>query len=103
VLFAPGPITAKALAVLEALLWGFHNARSGETRPGGWTISGKATPLPKIGLARNRIFGEYQVCETLNFPGFAGTPARLLGGFCVSGAVNLNESRCGIAARDRES
>src|SRR5277367_3455883 len=26
---AYGPITAKALAVLEALLWGFHNARSG--------------------------------------------------------------------------
>jgi hypothetical protein len=26
---AYGPITAKALAVLEALLWSFHNARSG--------------------------------------------------------------------------
>jgi len=26
---AYGAITAKALAVLEALLWGFHNARSG--------------------------------------------------------------------------
>jgi hypothetical protein len=26
---AYGPITAKALAVLQALLWGFHNARSG--------------------------------------------------------------------------
>ena len=26
---AYGQITAKALAVLEALLWGFHNARSG--------------------------------------------------------------------------
>jgi hypothetical protein len=26
---AYGPVTAKALAVLEALLWGFHNARTG--------------------------------------------------------------------------
>jgi hypothetical protein len=26
---AYGAITAKALAVLEALLWGFHNAKSG--------------------------------------------------------------------------
>ena len=26
---AYGPVTAKALAVLEALLWAFHNARSG--------------------------------------------------------------------------
>jgi hypothetical protein len=31
---AYGPITAKALAVLEALLWAFHNARSGHCFPG---------------------------------------------------------------------
>jgi len=30
---AYGQITAKALAVLEALLWGFHNARSGVCFP----------------------------------------------------------------------
>jgi hypothetical protein len=31
---AYGPITAKALAVLEAILWTFHNARSGLCFPG---------------------------------------------------------------------
>jgi hypothetical protein len=30
---AYGVVTAKALAVLEALLWGFHNARSGVCFP----------------------------------------------------------------------
>ncbi len=31
---AYGAVTAKALAVLEALLWGFHNAKSGLCFPG---------------------------------------------------------------------
>jgi hypothetical protein len=31
-------VTAKALAVLEALLWGFHNARSGLCFPSYATI-----------------------------------------------------------------
>src|SRR5277367_4127648 len=36
---AYGPITAKAVAVLEALLWGFHNARSGLCFPSYETIA----------------------------------------------------------------
>jgi len=39
---AYGPITAKALAVLEALLWGFHNARSGLCFPSYETIAKRA-------------------------------------------------------------
>src|SRR5271168_1823342 len=39
---AYGPITAKALAVLEALLWGFHNARSGLCFPSYETIAERA-------------------------------------------------------------
>lgn len=37
-----GVITAKALAVLEALLWGFHNARSGLCFPSYETIAERA-------------------------------------------------------------
>ena len=37
-----GPITAKALDVLEALLWGFHNARSGLCFPSYEAIAEKA-------------------------------------------------------------
>jgi DNA-binding MarR family transcriptional regulator len=39
---AYGEITAKALAVLEALLWGFHNARSGLCFPSYETIADRA-------------------------------------------------------------
>jgi len=39
---AYGPITAKALAVLEALLWGFHNARSGLCFPSYEKIADRA-------------------------------------------------------------
>jgi hypothetical protein len=39
---AYGQITAKALAVLEALLWGFHNARSGLSFHGSRGSSGYA-------------------------------------------------------------
>ena len=44
-----GAITAKALAVLEALLWGFHNARSGLCFPSYETIAEKA------GCARSTV------------------------------------------------
>jgi Helix-turn-helix domain len=37
-----GAITAKAFAVLEALLWGFHNARSGLCFPSYETIAARA-------------------------------------------------------------
>jgi len=39
---AYGPITAKALAVLEALLWGFHSARSGLCFPSYEKIAERA-------------------------------------------------------------
>lgn len=39
---AYGAVTAKALAVLEALLWGFHNARDGVCYPGYARIAEKA-------------------------------------------------------------
>jgi len=44
-----GQVTAKALAVLEALLWGFHNARSGLCFPSYETIAEKA------GCARSTV------------------------------------------------
>jgi hypothetical protein len=44
-----GAITAKALAVLEALLWGFHNARSGLCFPSYESIAEKA------GCARSTV------------------------------------------------
>ena len=43
------PITAKALAVLEALLWGFHNARSGLCFPSYEKIAERA------GCARSTV------------------------------------------------
>jgi Helix-turn-helix domain len=46
---AYGAITAKALAVLEALLWGFHNSRSGVCIPGYDTIAKRA------GCARSTV------------------------------------------------
>ena len=46
---AYGAITAKALAVLEALLWGFHNAQSGLCFPSYATIAERA------GCARSTV------------------------------------------------
>ena len=46
---AYGQVTAKALAVLEALLWGFHNARSGLCFPSYETIAERA------GCARSTV------------------------------------------------
>jgi AraC-like DNA-binding protein len=46
---AYGQITAKAVAVLEALLWGFHNARSGLCFPSYETIAERA------GCARSTV------------------------------------------------
>jgi hypothetical protein len=44
-----GQITAKAFAVLEALLWGFHNARSGLCFPSYDTLAARA------GCARSTV------------------------------------------------
>jgi hypothetical protein len=46
---AYGVVTAKALAVLEALLWGFHNAKSGVCFPSYETIAKAA------GCARSTV------------------------------------------------
>ena len=44
-----GPVTAKAYAVLEALLWSFHNARTGLCFPSYETIASRA------GCARSTV------------------------------------------------
>jgi len=45
---AYGPITAKALSVLEALLWSFHNAQSGLCFPSYATIAGRGKDSRQI-------------------------------------------------------
>jgi hypothetical protein len=54
---AYGPITAKAVAVLEALLWAFHNARSGLCFPSYERIAEAA------GCARSSITGALRALE----------------------------------------
>jgi Helix-turn-helix domain len=54
---AYGAITAKALAVLEALLWGFHNAKSGLCFPSYERIAEAA------GCARSSITGALHALE----------------------------------------
>lgn len=53
-----GIITAKALAVLEALLWGFHNARSGLCFPSYETIAERA------GCARSTVYAAISMLES---------------------------------------
>jgi hypothetical protein len=57
-----GAITAKALAVLEALLWGFHNARSGLCFPSYETIAEKA------GCARSTVAEAIKALEDAGQP-----------------------------------
>ena len=52
-----GAITAKALAVLEALLWGFHNARSGLCFPSYEKIAQRA------GCARSTVYEAIKALE----------------------------------------
>ncbi len=86
---AYGAITAKALAVLEALLWGFHNARSGLCFPSYATIAERAgcarstvaeaiKALEDAGLLTwvNRIFRKTERC--LDLFGHQGTRTRVL-------------------------
>jgi hypothetical protein len=47
-----GIVTAKALAVLDALLWGFHNAKEGRCDPSYQAIAKRADCAPStVGLA----------------------------------------------------
>jgi hypothetical protein len=45
---AYGAVTAKALAVLQALLWGFHNGKSGLCHPSYETIAERAVPFANL-------------------------------------------------------
>jgi DNA-binding MarR family transcriptional regulator len=84
-----GQLTAKCLAVLEALLWGFHNARSGLCFPSLATIAkqAKCSPstvaeaikkLERVGLLSwvNRIVRIRERCEDLF--GNLGTRSRVI-------------------------
>ena len=94
---AYGQITAKALAVLEALLWGFHNARSGLCFPSYETIAERAgcarstvaealKALEDAGLA---VMGEsHQAC-----PGALRRPVRALG---EPGAGHSHQQRLSV-------
>jgi len=86
---AYGAITAKALAVLEALLWGFHNARSALCFPSYATIAERAgcarstvaeaiKALEDAGLLTwvNRIVRIRERCEDLF--GHFGTRVRVI-------------------------
>ncbi len=86
---AYGAITAKALAVLEALLWGFHNARSGLCFPSYATIAERAgcarstvaealKALEEAGLLTwvNRIVRIRERCEDLF--GYHGSRVRVI-------------------------
>jgi hypothetical protein len=55
---AYGAVTAKAFAVLEALLWGFHNARSGVCFPSYATIAERA------GCARSTVAEALKALES---------------------------------------
>jgi hypothetical protein len=84
-----GQLTAKCLAVLEALLWGFHNARSGLCFPSLATIAKKAECAPstvaiaikkleRVGILSwvNRIVRIRERCEDLF--GNGGTRGRVI-------------------------
>ncbi len=86
---AYGALTAKFLAVLEALLWSFHNARSGLCFPSYATIAERAgcarstvaealKALEEAGLLTwvNRIFRKTERC--LDLFGHQGTRTRVL-------------------------
>jgi hypothetical protein len=52
---AYGQITAKALSVLEALLWSFHNARSGLCFPSYERIAEAASAAARVPNSRRLI------------------------------------------------
>jgi hypothetical protein len=59
----------------------------------------QSEPVAKKGLHRVRFSGSIGVATLQIFPGFAGTPARLIGGFCVSRASFLQTSCRNVAWR----
>jgi hypothetical protein len=69
---------------------------SGKARPKARDDFRQSNVVAQIGLATIQIFGEYPDCDIMIFPGFAGTPARLLGGFCVSRVEFLANHDAGV-------
>lgn len=66
-----GPVSAKALAVLEALLWGFHNARSGLCFPSLERIAEKA------GCARSTVAEAIKALEDAGILSWVNRLARI--------------------------
>ena len=62
--------------------------RGSDPRPGVSPRSEGETISAKLHRAPDRIFGEYRVARPRYIPGFAGTPARLYGGFRVSSSLS---------------
>ena len=73
-------------------LFGEHSFSVRDQGPaeGRARFQAKLRRSPKMALASIQIFGEYRDCQITIFPGLAGTPARLKGGFRVSG-VSFSE------------
>src|ERR1035437_6564966 len=67
------------------------------TRPEGADFR-QSEPVAKKGLHRIEFSGGIGVANSTIFPGFAGTPARLIGGFCVSRGLFL-QTNCRIQRR----
>ena len=67
-----GPLTAKAVAVLEALLWGFHNARSGQCMPSYETIAERA------GCARSTVAQALKALEAVGLLTWVNRLTRVL-------------------------
>jgi len=68
------------------------------------TISDKASPLPKNGLATIQFFGEYQCRQTAESPRLAGTPARLKRrGSCFWGCEAPSQRAANQPAQPQES
>jgi hypothetical protein len=83
---AYGPVTAKALAVFEALLWGFHNARTGLCFPSLARLAERAE------CARSTVQKALDALETLGllFVGASArpTPGARPGGLALAGAAD---------------
>ena len=67
-----GPLTAKAVAVLEAMLWGFHNARSGQCMPSYETIAERA------GCARSTVAQALKALEAVGLLTWVNRLTRVL-------------------------
>jgi AraC-like DNA-binding protein len=81
---AYGAITAKALAVLEALLWGFHNARSGLCFPSYATIAERA------GCARSTVAEALKALEDAGLLTWVNRIVRIRGHHTICSKLHVN-------------